>query len=599
MSKKKLKTNKDPGLASFEEGCRLLSRHPLFTPIWQHTCEIREQGNLCPENGWAVVTANGFIHINPERLAEPEEWAYVLAHCMLHLGLGHFRKTQDAFKWNAACDYFAARFLKDLKLGKAPDDLYGRLDYPASSELDLYRRFCESGIPSQLTDIGTGGAGNTDMILSTRKEGYNRIIKWTDLLGKGLSHAVSSAINVAGGYESYLGANDHDSEPKRAKEWFIGSYPLLGALAASFELIEDVQLCRRNDISIAAVDAEAREIFINPAAGLDQEETRFIMAHEFLHVALGHHARRQGREPYLWNIACDYVINGWLLEMGVGQLPEVGVLYDPELAGMSAESIYDLMVTDMRRYRKLATLRGVGLGDILERGKPDWWSIGEGVALDEFYRRCLAQGLMYHTEQNRGYLPSGLIEEIKALCQPPVPWDVQLARWFDDYFSPVELARTYARPSRRQASTPNIPRASWVVPEELIQNRTYGVVLDTSGSMDRSMLAKALGSIASYSMSRQVAAVRVVFCDAAPYDQGYMPAEAIAERVKVRGRGGTVLQPAIDLLEQAGDFPKEGPILIITDGFTDRLKVYRKHAYLIPQGNQLPFRPGGPVFRME
>jgi len=103
----------------------------------------------------------------------------------------------------------------------------------------------------------------------------------------------------------------------------------------------------------------------------------------------------------------------------------------------------------------------------------------------------------------------------------------------------------------------------------------------------------------SYSASRQVPAVRVVFCDAAPYDQGYIPAETIADRVKVRGRGGTVLQPGIDLLEQADDFPKTGPILIITDGFTDRLKLHRKHAFLIPKGNQLPFRPVGPVFRME
>jgi predicted metal-dependent peptidase len=132
-----------------------------------------------------------------------------------------------------------------------------------------------------------------------------------------------------------------------------------------------------------------------------------------------------------------------------------------------------------------------------------------------------------------------------------------------------------------------------------MHNRTYGVVLDTSGSMDRSLLAKALGAIASYSISRQVPAVRVVFCDAAPYDQGYMPAEEIAGQVKVRGRGGTVLQPAINLLEGAEDFPKEGPILIITDGYCERLRISRKHAFLIPKSNQLPFLPRGQVFRME
>ena len=82
--------------------------------------------------------------------------------------------------------------------------------------------------------------------------------------------------------------------------------------------------------------------------------------------------------------------------------------------------------------------------------------------------------------------------------------------------------------------------------------------------MDRALLAKALGAIASYSIAREVPAVRVVFCDAAVYDQGYMPPEAIAGRVRVRGRGGTVLQPGIDLLNQAKDFPKDAPLLVIT-----------------------------------
>jgi predicted DNA-binding transcriptional regulator YafY len=51
---------------------------------------------------------------------------------------------------------------------------------------------------------------------------------------------------------------------------------------------------------------------------------------------------------------------------------------------------------------------------------------------------------------------------------------------------------------------------------------TFGVVLDTSGSMERTVLARALGTIASYATSRDVPAVRVVFCDAAPYDEGYL-----------------------------------------------------------------------------
>jgi predicted metal-dependent peptidase len=298
-------------------------------------------------------------------------------------------------------------------------------------------------------------------------------------------------------------------------------------------------------------------------------------------------------------VACDYVINGWLRDMGLGEMPAVGGLYDPELKNLSAEAIYDRIVTDLRRYRKLCTLRGIGLSDIIERGTAEWWRRSDGMALDEWYRQCLSQGLVYHESSGRGLLPLGLVEEIRALDVPPIAWDVELAQWFDRYFPPQEKVRSYARASRRQSATPDIARPRWVTAPDAESGRTFGVVLDTSGSMDRQLLAKALGAIASYSLARDVPAARVVFCDAQAYDQGYMPPEDIAERVQVRGRGGTVLQPGIDLLENAENFPKTGPLLIITDGDCDRVRVRREHAFLLPVGHSLPFVPKGEVFRIR
>ncbi|MCL2424088.1 MAG: hypothetical protein FWD11_09415, partial [Micrococcales bacterium] len=128
---------------------------------------------------------------------------------------------------------------------------------------------------------------------------------------------------------------------------------------------------------------------------------------------------------------------------------------------------------------------------------------------------------------------------------------------------------------------------------------TFGVILDTSASMDRVILGKALGAIAAYAAAKDVPAARVVYCDAAPHDAGYLKVEDIAGRVTVTGRGGTVLQPAVRFLERTPDFPSDGPILIITDGYCDNLQVSRTHAFLIPAGRSLPFRAGGPVFRID
>ncbi len=587
----------DPAAAAVKEARSRLYRHPMFFSLERSSGLNRQKRNRCPPGGWAVVTASGRIHVHPTRLASAEDWVYVLAHCLLHLGLGHLKMERAPAEWNVACDCQVARFLGDFKIARPPVGIEPPVVPLPASESQLYERLCAEGIPPELRLCGTAGPGAYDMLPSQGRfdEGF-----WRAKLADGIRAAVASAVRVAGGVEDPMGGpRKSSSAVDKARQWFVNRYPLLGSLASGMSFLEDPAVCRRMDISVAAVDPEMREVYISPGAGLEEDEWRFVVAHELLHVGLRHDARRQGRDAFLWNVACDYVINGWLLEMGIGELPKMGVLHDSKLRGMSAEEVYDLIVTDIRKYRKLVTLRGKGLGDILEPSRPDWWQTGEGVDLDSFYRSCLRQGLAHHEEGERGYLPAGLVEEIRALDQPPIPWDVELAQWFDEHFAPVEKRRSYARPSRRQSATPDIPRPSWVPVEGALEGRTFGVVLDTSGSMDRRLLSKALGAIASYSISRDVPAVRVVFCDAAAYDQGYMPPEVILDRVKVRGRGGTVLQPGIKLLEEAEDFPTKGPILIITDGWCDPLRIHREHAFLMPTYGRLPFVPKGKVFRIE
>lgn len=596
------KPGEDPASAAFFAAVQTLRDHPLFEPLLYRAHVVRrEYGNPCPADGWIVVESTGVLHAHPKRRATSEEWMWVIAHGLLHLGFGHFQKRARPDLWNVACDAFVNRFLADLKIGRRPTDIHSPEELPASTENGIYDILFERGVPPGLRDCGTAGPGAQDMDLieeSHSRWSRSRSEGWERLLAQGLRAAVTSAVDVAAGVAPTLGAGrTSTSVAARARSWFIANYPLLGALAAAFDLIEDPKVCKSMEISVAAVDAEAREVYINRLAGLDEMESRFVMAHELLHVGLRHQTRRQGRDPYLWNVACDFVINGWLIEMGVGNTPRLGLLHDPELKGLSAEAVYDRITADLRRYRKLMTLRGVGACDMLP-GRPEWWETGEGVELDAFYRRCLSQGLLYHQDQGRGMIPAGLLEEIRALDQPPISWDVELAQWFDHHFPPKERRRSYARPSRRQAATPDIPRPRYVAADQDVQ-RTFGVVLDTSGSMDRKLLAKALGAIASYSISREVELVRLVFCDAAPYDEGYVRPEDIAGRVKVKGRGGTVLQPGLDLLDKTLDFPKNGPVLIITDGFCDVLRVRREHAFLIPAGAGLPFKPWGPVFRVR
>jgi len=94
--------------------------------------------------------------------------------------------------------------------------------------------------------------------------------------------------------------------------------------------------------------------------------------------------------------------------------------------------------------------------------------------------------------------------------------------------------------------------------------------------------------------------VRLVFCDAHSYDEGFVTIESLAARVSVRGRGGTVLQPAVDLLQTRRDFPRDAPILMITDGLCEHTRqVARDHAFLLTSSGRVPFVTRKPVFRMS
>ena len=98
-------------------------------------------------------------------------------------------------------------------------------------------------------------------------------------------------------------------------------------------------------------------------------------------------------------------------------------------------------------------------------------------------------------------------------------------------------------------------------------------------------------------------AVRLVLCDAVPYDQGIVSPTDLRGVFPVRGRGGTVLQPAIHHLVSRPDLPPAAPVMIVTDGWCEEaLIVPREHCFVLPRKSwkegAIPLRTSAPVFRV-
>ena len=615
---------------NIREGMAMIQKHPFFghcTRILINVQLVKKEYMGKDLKSYIEVRANCEYHytyinwnikLNKNILLSPKEWAYIIVHNYLHLIFGHFciekvpgftklDENGKEFKvpsfdksiWNKACDIYIWKFLNDVKFGEPSIDI-NENEIPANlhDEISIYN-YLISEKKNYKQTFGVADVDHLDMLGLDNLISQENIKQYVDDFTYAISSAVQTVVEKVS--ENSYREKDSKFDTKtlwgKAASWFLASYPLLGGLAASFKIVSEKRIANQYDIDVAAIDIYNREIIINPVCRLSELEWRFVLAHEYLHAGLCHGERCQGRNEFIWNVACDYVINLWLKEMQIGEMPKVGLMYDETLKGKSAEEIYDEIIRKIKKSDSgLLTFRGLGRGDIIDRGERKFGAKSDGMSLDDFCKEALRQGLEYHKEKGRGFIPAGLEEEIKALSMPAIPWDVELANWFEKYFTPLEKHRSYARPSRRQSSTPDIPRPR-TVPLDLDDYRTFGVVIDTSGSMSAKNLGMALGSIASFASAKDVEQVRVIFCDANAYDAGYMTPEDIAGRVRVKGRGGTILQPGIDLLEKAKDFPEKGPILIITDGWIeDNLKVKRDHAFLIPRGNHLPFAPKGEVF---
>jgi len=128
--------------------------------------------------------------------------------------------------------------------------------------------------------------------------------------------------------------NDIELKISTARTRLIIDNPFLGALVLRLPVVAaSPSWCE-------TTATDARKIYFNPAYidALDIDETQFALAHEALHCALSHFARRGHRDKRKWDIACDLAINPLLHAEGF-KLP-AGVLMMDGFEGMTAEEIY-------------------------------------------------------------------------------------------------------------------------------------------------------------------------------------------------------------------------------------------------------------------
>lgn len=125
------------------------------------------------------------------------------------------------------------------------------------------------------------------------------------------------------------------------KRKMLVKYPFFGSVVASVGYKEN------KDIPTAGTDGET--IYYNPEylESLSVEEQTFVFAHEVCHIAFNHILRSEGKDPELWNIATDGVINQFLKRDGL-KMAKGGVDM-AEAINYDAEQLYEKLLQEKQQ----------------------------------------------------------------------------------------------------------------------------------------------------------------------------------------------------------------------------------------------------------
>jgi len=311
-----------------------------------------------------------------------------------------------------------------------------------------------------------------------------------------------------------------------------------------------------NKISTAGTDG--KNIYYNPAflSTLTAPQQDGLLLHELLHAALLHGTRRATREPMLWNIAADIIVNGLIIEDGKFELPPGGIRH-PEWEKLSVEEVYELLLTN-------ATIFTLAECDLLEGGDGD----GDGkegkqgslleadeAALRAHWSNAMQQAAVIARTQGKGELPAGMERQFQELLESQIDWRTYLWRYL------VQTPNDFQGFDRRFIS-----RGLYIdaVAGESVQ---VFVAIDTSGSITDEQMTMFISEIKGILGSYPHLDCQLYYADAQAY--GPYSLKPNSEIPTPEGGGGTSFIPFFEKVEATREIHLEGVCVYLTDGYGD------------------------------
>ncbi len=352
----------------------------------------------------------------------------------------------------------------------------------------------------------------------------------------------------------------------QARVRMLMRHPFFGQLALRLKLVEASDWC-----PTAAVDG--RNFFYNSefVNSLDPDEVVFLVGHELGHCIFEHFLRREDRQPKLWNMAGDYVINYILQRERIGTvINKVKILLDPKYADWMTEDVYDdILQSGMAPKETLdvhldlggegnngkSGSQGQGDQDGEGKGKPSPLSSEERKKLQDELKEAMIQASQ---GAGAGNVPQEIQRLINTLTEPKMDWRQFIRTSIE---SNIKNDFTFQRPNRKGWHT------GAVLPGmERDQMIDIALSIDTSGSIDQRMLTDFVSEVAGIMEQFSEYRIRIWQFDTSVYsfDEFTHDDGRDMRDYEITGGGGTEFTVNWQFMKDQGIEPDQ--FIMFTDG---------------------------------
>ena len=338
-----------------------------------------------------------------------------------------------------------------------------------------------------------------------------------------------------------------------------------GNLATRLELQEASSWC-----PTAATDG--RHFFYNTEFinSLDDDELIFLMGHEVLHCVYDHMDRRGDRQPRLWNIANDYVVNMDLVENNIGKkITKVQICFDYKYQNWISDEVYDDLLENGDYDQETLDMH-LDFGDGDSEGQSAGSTPGEGGSEDgppqyseeerNEIRNEMKEAIMNAAKgASNKDVPRGVRTMIKDLTNPELDWRELLAT---NIQSVVKNDFTFMRPARK-----GIQEGVYLPGMDYDQDLDVFCFIDSSGSMMDEMLRDLCSEVKGIMEQYTNFVLRLCFFDTDTYTIHEFDSSNIDEihDIEIEGGGGTEFDCMFDRLKAEDIVPQK--LIVFTDGY--------------------------------